>query len=71
MLAPASAGRACVAAMLPPHPCPAGCKLVRFCSKECQRQAWGRHKAECKAEQALRAAASSICGSSNRKKTKK
>ena len=28
-----------------------GCGLVRYCSKECQLQAWAGHKAQCKRAQ--------------------
>ncbi|EFN53808.1 hypothetical protein CHLNCDRAFT_136514 [Chlorella variabilis] len=32
-----------------------GCKLLRFCGRQCQLQAWPRHKQDCKAEQKRRA----------------
>ena len=44
--------------------------MVRFCGRECQVAAWGRHKAECKAEQARRAAAGKGGGDSSSSKKK-
>ena len=31
-----------------------GCKNIYFCSRECQRSAWGQHKEQCEAMKALR-----------------
>ena len=54
---------ACRLPARPPALAAPGCKMVRFCGRECQVAAWGRHKAECKAEQRRRAAAEAAGGS--------
>jgi hypothetical protein len=40
----------------------AGCSVAYFCSKDCQKQHWGVHKADCKAWKALQAAEAPLGG---------
>jgi ankyrin repeat protein len=42
----------------------AGCKLVPYCSPECQRTDWKRHKQTCKLWQASKASASAVAAES-------
>lgn len=37
------------------------CKLVRYCSKECQKQDWGEHKKSCNKNQRIAAAHEDDC----------
>jgi hypothetical protein len=39
-----------------------GCRQVRYCTKECQKRHWGKHKGVCKQlkEQAAAAAAAGV-----------